>query len=181
MVELAKRSDLPVYLEQRVKTWRAQLAALDAERLAYDRSPSLAFGAQLAKEAGALAQGPYGRDGLIQDLAAASQLVRFLEHDRAQHALVTRNLTSQERTDRARAYYWLGIVEARSLDGFWINLSERHFEAAIRSDPKGPYAKRAFAQLEETQVLGYGGASGESLPADVWTHLEELRTLMGVE
>jgi len=181
MTELARRSDLPVYLEQRVKTWRTQLAALDAVRLAHDQPPNLAFGAQLAREAGQLAQGPYGRDGLIQDLAAASQLVRFLERERARHTRVTRNLTAAERTDRARAYYWLGIVEARSLDGFWINLSERHFEAAIRSDPKGPYAKRAFAQLEETQVLGYGGASGDTLPSDVWTHLEELRVLMGIE
>ena len=83
--------------------------------------------------------------------------------------------------ETARAYYWLGIVENRSLDGFWINLSERHFEAAIRADPKGPFAERAYAQLEETQVLGFGGASGEYLPPDVWSRLKELRELMGIE
>ncbi len=79
------------------------------------------------------------------------------------------------------AYYWLGVVEARSLDGFWVNLSERHFEAAIRADPKGSFAKSAYARLEETQVLGYGGASGDPLPADVWTNLKTLREIMGVE
>ena len=72
-------------------------------------------------------------------------------------------------------------MEARSLDGFWINLSERHLEAAIRADPRGPLAERAYALLEETQVLGFGGSSGEHLPTDVWNLLRELRELMGVE
>ena len=72
-------------------------------------------------------------------------------------------------------------MEARSLDGFWINLSERHFEAAIRADPRGPFARRAYAQLEETQVLGYGGASGSHLPVEVWMRLKELRDLMGLD
>jgi hypothetical protein len=42
-------------------------------------------------------------------------------------------------------------------------------------------AVRAYARLEETQILGYGGASGLHLPSDVWTNLKELRELMGVE
>jgi hypothetical protein len=118
---------------------------------------------------------------LIQDLAAASQLVRWLEIDRARRERVTKNPTDRERLETARAYYWLGIVEARSLDGFWVSLSERHFEAAIRADSRGPFAVRAYARLEETQILGYGGASGLHLPSDVWTNLKELRELMGVE
>ena len=91
---------------------------------------------------------------------------------------MTRNPTAKERSDTAQAYYWLGVVEARSLDGFWVNLSERHLESAIRADPKGPYAKKAYARLEETQFLGYGGASGNELPADVVTNLRELRELI---
>jgi hypothetical protein len=118
---------------------------------------------------------------LIQDLAAASQLVRWLELDKARMVTETRNRTEQERNDAARAYYWLGVVEARSLDGFWVNLSERHLEAAIRSDPKGPLAEKAYSLLEETQVLGYGGSSGVHLPTDVWNTLKELRELMGLE
>jgi hypothetical protein len=118
---------------------------------------------------------------LIQDLAAASQLVRWLELDRARREAVTKNPSKRERLDTARAYYWLGVVEARSLDGFWVNLSERHFEAAIRSDPTGPFAQRAYARLEETQVLGYGGASGVHLPADVWSNLKELRELIAIQ
>ena len=54
-------------------------------------------------------------------------------------------------------------------------------EAAIRADPKGPWAELAYAQLEETQVLGFGGASSHHLPPDVWTGLRELRELMGRE
>ena len=127
-----------------------------------------------------MSEGPYGRDGLIQDLAAASQLVAWLEQDRTRATTRSTNRTPKERSNAALAYYWLGVVEARSLDGFWVNLSERHLEAAIRSDPKGAIAEKAYSLLEETQVLGYGGSSGSHLPLDVWNLLHELRQLMGL-
>ena len=180
LAKLAKRSDLPIYLSHRVQSWRDALEGLDLDRIMADQPASAEHGARLAQQANQIAQGPYGRDGLVQDLVAASQLVRFLEQDRARMQGVTRNRTPEEKTAAARAYYWLAIVEARSLDGFWINLSERHFEAAIRSDPRGPFARRAYAQLEENHILGFGGASGEHLPADIWTQLHELRELMGL-
>jgi hypothetical protein len=181
LATFAKRSKVPVYLQRRLSEWRSALDALESTKFGPDTTPSLDLGASLAEEAGKVSEGPYGRDGLIQDLAAASQLVRWLEIDRARRERVTKNATDRERLNTARAYYWLGIVEARSLDGFWVSLSERHFEAAIRADPRGPFAERAYARLEETQILGYGGASGLHLPADVWTNLKELRELMGVE
>lgn len=177
----SKRDDLPVYLAKRVETWRTALAELEARELPGGYEGSVDLGAELAREAGRLAQGPYGRDGLVHDLAAASQLVRFLEIDRARRSASGRNPTEAERLETSRAYYWLGVVESRSLDGFWINLSERHFEAAIRADPQGPWAERAYAQLEETQVLGFGGASGEYLPPDIWARLKELRELMNID
>lgn len=177
----AARPDVPLYLAQRVDTWRKALESIEEKGLAEPGPGDLDRGAALAREAGRLAAGPYGRDGLVHDLAAASQLVRFLEVDRARRAATPRNPAAEERAETARAYYWLGIVEARSLDGFWINLSERHFEAAIRADPRGPFAARAYAQLEETQVLGFGGASSTHLPPDVWTQLKELRELMGID
>jgi hypothetical protein len=181
LAAFAKRSNLPVYLERRLREWRGALDSLEAKKFGPDTTASLDLGASLAEEAGKVSEGPFGRDGLIQDLAAASQLVRWLEIDRTRRERVTKNPTRRERLDTARAYYWLGVVETRSLDGFWVSLSERHFEAAIRSDPTGPFAERAYARLEEAQVLGYGGASGMHLPADVWTNLKELRELMGVE
>jgi hypothetical protein len=184
LVKFASRKDVPVYLSRRISTWQKALDALDSrypQALSLSKPPSVDTGAELVKEGGELAQGPYGRDGLIQDLVAASQLVRFLEGERMKLQLETRNRTAQERADSSRAYYWLAIAEARSLDGFWVNQSERHFEAAIRSDPRGPFAELAYAQLEETQVLGFGGASSEDLPADVWTNLKELRELIEVD
>jgi hypothetical protein len=181
LADFAARKDLPVYLDRRVREWRAALDGLNPKKFGETASASLDLGVSLAKEAGEVSEGPYGRDGLIQDLAAASHLVRWLEQDRARRAERTRNLTEKERGKIARAYYWLGVVEARSLDGFWVNLSERHLEAAIRADPKGPLAERAYALLEETQVLGYGGSSGVHLPTDVWNTLKELRELMGLE
>jgi len=181
LAAFAKRSNVPVYLQRRLDEWRSALDALEAKKFGPGTTPSLDLGTSLAEEAGKVSEGPFGRDGLIQDLAAASQLVRWLEIDRTRRERVTKNPTDRERLETARAYYWLGIVEARSLDGFWVSLSERHFEAAIRSDPRGPLAVRAYARLEETQILGYGGASGLHLPSDVWTNLKELRELMGVE
>lgn len=178
LTKLAARKDVPVYLSERLQSWRTALDALDPASFQPGAPNALEKGTQLAIEAGQIAQGPFGRDGLIQDLASASLLVRWLEEDRARRESVTRNPTAKERSDTAQAYYWLGVVEARSLDGFWVNLSERHLESAIRADPKGPYAKKAYARLEETQFLGYGGASGNELPADVVTNLRELRELI---
>jgi hypothetical protein len=177
----AARDDIPLYLRRRVGEWQAALDALDPKKFTEGMAPSLELGTRLAREAGDVSDGPYGRDGLIQDLAAASQLVAWLEQDRANATAKTRNRTTEERGNTALAYYWLGVVEARSLDGFWVNLSERHLEAAVRADPTGPLAERAYTLLEETQVLGYGGSSGVDLPTDVWNLLRELRELMGVE
>lgn len=178
LAALAARKDVPVYLSERISSWRAALDRLDPSTFQPGAKGALERGSALAIEAGQVAQGPFGRDGLVQDLAAASLLVRWLEEDRARRESVTRNPTARERSDTSQAYYWLGVVEARSLDGFWVNLSERHLESAIRADPKGPFAKKAYARLEETQFLGYGGASGNDLPADVLTNLRELRELI---
>ncbi len=179
--QLAQREDLPVYLAERVKTWRGGLGELSATELTADLPPTVDRGERLAREGAHLAAGPYGRDGLIQDLAAASLLVRYLEDDRERTRRERRNRTDDERRAASRAYYWLATVEARSLDGFWVNLAERHFEAAIRSDPRGAWARRAYTQLEEMQILGFGGASSEVLPPDVWDQLRSLRELMGLE
>lgn len=181
LAALSKRKDVPIYLERRLREWRKALDELDPKKFDPNKAASLELGVSLAEEAGRVSEGPFGRNGLVQDLTAASLLVRWLETDRLHRESVTKNPTKRERQNTSKAYYWLAIVEARSLDGFWVNLSERHFEAAIRSDPKGPFAERAYAQLEEAQVLGYGGSSGVHLPADVWSNLKELRELMGTE
>lgn len=181
LTKLSKRADLPLYLTRRLQQWRSALDSLDPKKFGPDKEASLELGVALAKEAGEISDGPFGRDGLVQDLAAASQLVRWLEADRARREKVTQNSTDKERSDTAQAYYSLGVVESRSLDSFWVSLSERHLEAAIRSDPTGPIAEIAYAKLEEAQMLGYGGSSGVHLPADVWTNLRDLRRLMNLE
>ena len=181
MARLSARSDLPVYLKRRLEQWRSGLDSLDPDQFGFNANPSLELGVKLAKRAGEISEGPYGRDGLVQDLAAASQLTGWLEVDRALRLKVSKNPTPDQRQDTAQAYLSLGVVESRSLDGFWVSLSERHLEAAIRSDPTGPVAELAYAKLEEAQMLGYGGSSGVHLPADVWTNLKELRQLMKLE
>ncbi len=177
----ARRKDQSLYLKKRLDHWVAALRKLESNKFSLKQAPSLEFGTEWAQEAGRVGEGPFDRDRLVQDLAAASHLVRWLELDRAGSLETTRSRTAKEKKQTAQAYYWLGVVEARSLDGFWVNLSERHLEAAIRSDPKGSFAEEAYARLEEIQVLGFGGASGNHLPADVWSNLRDLRVLMGIE
>ena len=53
----------------------------------------------------------------------------------------------------AEAYYLLGVIEARSVDSWWVPQTELHLEAAIRTDPHGPYAEKAYAMLEEYVVM----------------------------
>jgi hypothetical protein len=59
--------------------------------------------------------------------------------------------------------------------------AEFHLEAAIRLDPTGPTARPAYALLEQSLSIGYGGTSAEILPVDLWTKLNELRALVGEE
>ena len=177
----AQRGDVPVYLARRLRTWQPALAQLEKDGLENGSGSDVDRAAALAAEAGRLADGSYGRDALVHDLAAASRLVRFLEGDTARRRASERAPTKDERRQTSRAYYWLGVVEARSLDGFWLDLSERHFEAAVRADPKGPFAERAYARLEESGVLGFGGVSGEHLPPEVEARLDALRELMGID
>jgi len=104
LARLSKRADLPLYLKRRLGQWRSGLDSLDAKRFAPGSKPSLELGVKLADQAGQISEGPFGRDGLVQDLAAASQLVRWLEADRANRENSTRNRTAEERRNTAQAY-----------------------------------------------------------------------------
>ncbi len=68
------------------------------------------------------------------------------------------------------------MIEARSVDSYWVPQTEFHLEAAIRAAPGGPYAEQSYALLEEYIVLGHGGPEG--LPDAVTANLAELRALL---
>jgi hypothetical protein len=160
------RKDVPDYLKPQLDAWVRDLAR-------FERKPpgwkDLTTARELADQK---STGDVEGDALsatITDLVASSLLLRFIDemggapgHD----------------AQLAEAYYWLGKVESRSADSFWVPQAPFHLEIAIRLDPKGPHAEEALRLLEEQMAFGYGGIESDVLPVDLWTNLEELRALV---
>ena len=61
----------------------------------------------------------------------------------------------------------LGEIESRGLGPFSAPKSELHLETAIREQPDGPFARRAFDLLVERTAGPYGGIEGPNLPGSV--------------
>ena len=161
------RDDVPDYLAPKLDGWMADLAYFEgappdwrdlksARALASRKTP----GEDVEDDA---------LTATITDLVASGLLLRFIDEAHA----------ARERTaELAEAYYWLGKVEARSADSFWVPQAPFHLELAIRLDPGGAHAEDALALYEEQLAFGYGGIESEILPVDLWTTLSELRTLV---
>jgi len=160
---VAARPDVPAYLRRHIEAWTASLVRLRDEVKA---KPSLARARRLVQQANDQSIFPAGRERLVYDLVASSVLHRTI-------AAAPENDPSL-----SEAFYLLGVIEARSVDSWWVPQTELHLEAAIRADPRGPYAAKAYAMLEEYVVMGYGGLSRDLLPADVAAQLAELRGLI---
>lgn len=160
------RSDVPEYLAPKLEAWGSELSTL--EKSPPDWHDMTAARKLASRKTG----GDVEDDALsatISDLVASSLLLRFIDEAHG----------AQGRTQElAEAYYWLGRVEARSADSFWVPQASFHLELAIRLDPKAPHAEHALALLEEQLAFGYGGIESEILPVDLWTNLEELRELV---
>jgi tetratricopeptide (TPR) repeat protein len=162
--KLAARADVPRYLERHLASWIEELGKL--EQSPPTGGSKLDQARTLVERAHRLSDFPAGRERLVYDLLASSLLLQYIDE------------TKKPPSSLAEAFYLLGLVEARSVDAYWVPQTEFHLEAAIRLDPKGPFADDAYALLEEYTVLGYGGSSGIHLPADVWTKLGELRAMI---
>ena len=158
-----RRGDLQRYLRARVSSWIEALGELEARGL---DQPTLANARKLVDKAHALSEFPGGRERLVYDLAASGVLHRYVDG------------AKKGDPSLAEAFYLLGVIEARTVDSYWVPQTEFHLEAAVRLDPKGPYAERAYNLLEEYIVLGYGGSSGVHVPPDVESRLAQLRGLI---
>ncbi len=161
------RDDLPEYLGPKLDLWMADLEG-------FEKSPpdwkSLATARSLA--ARNLANEDVEDDALtatITDLVASTVLLRFINEADA---------APDRSHELAEAYYWLGKVETRSADSFWVPQAPFHLELAIRLDPRGPHAEDALALYEAQLAFGYGGIESEILPVDLWATLSELRSLV---
>ncbi len=164
--ELVSRDDLPRYLSRHATTWIADLKRHETTATA---TPSIALGREYLGLRDRSGEIMFGREHLVSDLLASSILLRFIDSSKGSKAAV------------AEAFYLLGIAGIRSVDGYWLPQAEYHLEASIRSDSKGPHAQSAYALLEESLLLGYGGSSGLHMPVDIWTNLQELRRMVDGE
>ena len=141
---LAARSDTPEYLALRLRDWSASLAELGPIA---EAEPSLAVARQLIQSANDRSLFPETRARLVHDLIASRHLNRLIASLDAKDPRLS------------EAYYLLGVVEARSIDSFWIPQAELHLTAAIESDPGGPFARIAYLALEEYLIVGEGGVA----------------------
>lgn len=161
--KLRARDDTLRYLQRRLDAWTEALAQLSAEG---EAEPSLARARQLVRRAQDLSDLPAGRERVVYDLVASSELHRLIDAGQ------------QSDRDLAEAFYLLGLIEIRSIDSYWIPQAEFHLEAAVRVDPRGPFADQAYALLEEYTVLGVGAIDESELDPVTARSLAELRALM---
>lgn len=161
--KLAGRPDVPTYLRRHLSGWVHALRRAPADLASKDR---LARARKLVLGPREPSPSPLGREQTIDDLVASSLLLQLLDDP------------ATKGRPRAEAYYLLGLVESRTIDSHWVPQAEIHLESAIRLAPDAPFADDAYAVLEEYMIVGWGGASSEDLPADVWAKLRELRALI---
>jgi hypothetical protein len=163
LAKLRARSDTPRYLRRHLDGWIEALEGLSAEARA---EPSLAQARNLVHRAQDLSDLPAGRERIVYDLVASGQLLRLID------------AAEQPDPSLAEAFYLLGLVEVRSIDSYWVPQAEFHLEAAVRIDPKGPFADEAYAMLEEYIVLGFGAIDESELEPGTARNLAELRALI---
>jgi hypothetical protein len=159
----AARDDLPQHLATLLPRWIETLDVLDAEG---SPPPSLERARNLYARADALTDAPHDRARLVVDLLNSSVLLEFVQDD------------ERRASERAEAYWMLGEIESRGLGPFSSPKSELHLETAIREQPGGPFAERAFDLLVERTAGPYGGIDGSKLPSATRIQLEALRALI---
>jgi hypothetical protein len=158
-----KRGDLPAYLDELVTAWEGALARFAAPT---PTGQEVARAKQVLADAQAVRRFPADRAGLVHDLVASGLL----------HRAVTAAGTPGP--DTAEAYYLLGVTELRIASSSWLTEPEAYLEASVRAAPGSATARRAYAVLEESTLLGYTGSGGEGeLPPEVASWLGELRRL----
>jgi hypothetical protein len=161
---LAARPDLWRNLQSDVERWVETLKSYASEPI---RQPTLESARAPLDDAAAIIRFPTDRQVLVHYLVASSRFHRYLE-DRQ----------SDAHRDVAEAYYWLGLIESRVGGSYWVSESDFYLETAIRLAPSDPIAAQAFALFEEEAILGWTGSSGNNMPVEVRSRIEELRSLV---
>ena len=155
----SRRTDLYPALKTDVAHWIAALRKLAARK---SDAPSLAEARELVVPHGEEAEFVNERTELVEHLEASGILHRLLD-------------TGISTSDRAEAYYLLGLIETRIGRSYWMSQAEAYLETAIRLAPGQPVAQRACDLLDDYLTAGYSGSGGTFLPPDIAEKLEVLR------
>jgi hypothetical protein len=163
MTALSRRKDLPASLRENVGAWLASLRALEKRER---KGTPLEQARALIEQAQDSDRYPDDRAALVDYVAASAILHGFISTQRSLGPEV------------AEACWWLGLIESRIGRSFWLSQTEFFLEQAIRLAPQKPFARDAYALLEEFEVSGYSGAQGGDVPKDVRERLAELEALI---
>ena len=161
---LAKRSDLPKFVELQLGDWIASLK--NFVQKPPRRGSDLVIGRTIVQAAQRKMEFKVDRAALVDYIVASKFLNRFVVANPKPSA------------DTAEAYWLLGVTESMIGRSYWLSQTEFYLETSIRMAPKGPFAKRAYALLEEQAMLEFTGSSGTNLPEDMQQLLNELRGLI---
>lgn len=132
----AARSDVPLYLRERVAHWRSRLDALAPDLSA---APSLDSARTVYAAASREFRGTRDRGPAVDDLVAATLLRRFIDAQPTARGPAV-----------AEAYHMLGVIALRTLEPkYSVPEMEILFTSAIEADPHGPWAHPSFLLLEE--------------------------------
>jgi tetratricopeptide (TPR) repeat protein len=154
----SRRSDLYPALKTDLAHWIQALRGLAARKA---EAPSLAAARQLVQ---------HGEDA--EFVNERTELVEHLEASGILHRLLDTGISG---SDRAEAYYLLGLIETRIGRSYWMSQAEAYLETAIRLAPGQPVAQRACDLLDDYLTAGYSGSGGTFLPPDIADKLELLR------
>jgi len=159
----SQREDVWPRLRAQLDVW---IAALPELQKRMPDPPDLATARAFVAEGRRLEERDGDHSGLVHDIASSAVLHRYLERE------------PESQRDVAEAYYLLGLVEARIERDYWVSPADYYLEASIRLGPGEPFARDAYARLEEQLLLSYEGTSVEALPRAESRRLKELSKLL---
>jgi hypothetical protein len=161
--KFAARPDVWENLRADLREWIASVRELAPSARA---EPSLGAARELLEQGDLRTRFPADRRALVQYIAASGILHRWL----AAHP--------EAGKEAGEAWYLLGLAELHISRDYWVSQADFFLETSIRTEPRGKFARDAYALLEQETLLGYTGSSGMHLPDDVRRHLAELKKLI---
>lgn len=172
VVENFLKNQLPYFIAVDTKAWLRSLkewqSELNAPQKTLNSSHFLAQAKKVISQAKRVREDEGYQSGYVDYLRATSYLHEGL--------MSTPNINQ-----KAEIYLMLGnCYEALAKSGTW-DLPEAYFEACVRALPKTKLAEKCYADYERVTVMGFSGSAGVFLPKSEREHLQELKSISGLE